>query len=70
MRFEPSEDDQSSSDILTRRAGHEDDTVNPGDTIQVRTVVSVPEGTQLRHLVASGYSTGVEETTWFEASAD
>jgi len=70
VRFEPSEDDQSSSDILTRRAGHEDDTVNPGDTIQVRTVVSVPEGTQLRHLVASGYSTGVEETTWFEASAD
>lgn len=68
VSFEPSSDDQAYSDVLTSAAGYDGDTVNPSDSVQVRTVVSVPEGTQLRHLVASGYSTGVEETTWFEVS--
>lgn len=68
-QYSMSQDDETTSGLLTEQSGYDGSQLNPSDTAQIRNVFSVPEGTEVEYLVAVGYAFDSEEIAYFEAPA-
>jgi hypothetical protein len=61
-------DDELISGNLTRtKGGYQEDTLNPGDSADIYSVFSVPQGVEPETLVAEGFSFDSTEVVYFDA---
>lgn len=63
QRFAATGDDPAWSRVLSERAGQEEWTLNPGDAAQLRTVLTLPDGSEVTHAVVEPLR--ADEETWF-----